>query len=534
MKLLLFFATIVVLANSLHVKESAVHSSFDFDPHLARSKVNGPSSRIVFPSPPAGEANKEFWINRAQQELKERLQKPLNLNQAKNVILFMGDGMSLTTVAASRIRKGQLKGNTGDEELLSFEKFPYTGLSKTYCSNAQVADSACSATAYLCGVKANIVTIGVSAKVNYNNCTESMDKANHVSSIAAWAQKAGKATGFITTTSLTHASPAGSYAHVASRFWESDADITTWAGLNDTSGCMDIAQQLITQEPGKNFNVIMGGGMGKFLPNSVQDSHGKNGERADGKNLLSTWQYMHKKGAVVTDRAGLLAANLTKVDNILGIFQSGIMDYHALANNTKQPTLEEMTEVAIKFLSKNNKGYFIFIEGGLIDYGNHGNAPGIAIDETLELEKAVQKARDMTNPDETLIVVTSDHGHPLSMSGYSGRGNDIMGLSDLMPDNNGQRYTTLNYATGTEQYLDEQGKRIDLTGILGGHNIMGQYPSYIEVDYGVHGGDDVGVFASGPYEHLFRSSLEQHTLPHLMAYAACIGDGPTMCDKKTP
>ncbi|TMW39322.1 hypothetical protein DOY81_015599, partial [Sarcophaga bullata] len=103
------------------------------------------------------------------------------------------------------------------------DKFPYVGLSKTYCANGQVPDSACTATAYLCGVKANVVTIGVSAAVEFNNCSMSMDPANHVSSIAAWAKKAGKSTGFVTTTTLTHASPAGMYAHTANRFWECDA-----------------------------------------------------------------------------------------------------------------------------------------------------------------------------------------------------------------------------------------------------------------------------------------------------------------------
>lgn len=79
---------------------------------------------------PPHEANAEFWINLAREELSQRVQKKLNLKKAKNIIFFLGDGMSLTTVAASRIRKGQLKGNTGEEDALSFEKFPYTGLSK--------------------------------------------------------------------------------------------------------------------------------------------------------------------------------------------------------------------------------------------------------------------------------------------------------------------------------------------------------------------------------------------------------------------
>ncbi|XP_023296744.2 membrane-bound alkaline phosphatase-like [Lucilia cuprina] len=478
------------------------------------------------------EANAEFWLKLAREELTQRVQqKPMNLNKAKNIIFFLGDGMSLTTVAAARIRKGQLKGNTGEEDALSFEKFPYSGLSKTYCANAQVPDSACTATAYLCGIKNNIVTIGVNAKVNYNNCSESEDPNNHVSSIAAWAQKAGKSTGIITTTTLSHASPAGAYAHTANRFWECDADILKWSDHNDPAQCTDIAQQLIIQEPGRNFDLMMGGGMGKFLPKHLKDLHGNMGQRLDGRNLLATWQGMHPNGVVVHDRNSLLSLNVSKVSHIMGLFQSGYMDYHAVSDKKKQPTLAEMTEVAIKFLSKNDKGYFVFIEGGQIDTANHANLAGISLDETLEMEKAVQKARDMTNPEETLIVVTSDHAHPLSIAGYPGRGTNILGTNQHDTDINGKKYTTLNYAAGTKQYLDDHGERLDIEGVFG-KDIFTQYPSYIHTDQGVHAGDDVGIFASGPHEHLFRGVMEQHSIPHLMAYAACIGNGPTMCDNK--
>ncbi|XP_073811725.1 alkaline phosphatase-like [Musca autumnalis] len=480
---------------------------------------------------PPGEQNKEYWLNLAREQLRQRIQTKLNTNQAKNVIFFLGDGMSLTTATSARILKGQLQGKPGEEEQLSFEKFPYFGLSKTYCANAQVPDSACTSTAYMCGVKANIVTLGVSARVNYNNCTESMDPKNHVSSIAKWAQKAGKSTGFITTTTLTHASPSGSYAHVANRFWECDTDITRWTGLSDTSKCKDIAQQLVTQEPGKNFNILMGGGMGKFLPKNIKDSHGKMGERSDGKNLISKWKALHPKGVVVTDRQSLLKVDTNKVDHIMGLFQSGVMDFNFLADHNKQPSLLEMTEVAIKLLSKNKKGYFIFIESGLIDYGNHATNPGISTDETFEMDKAIQKAREMTSANDTLIVVTADHAHPLSIAGFPKRGNDILGLDYSYPDANGQVFATLNYAAGPEQYLDEEGKRLNLSEYFD-NNRWAVHPSYIKSVTGVHGGDDVGVYASGPYDHLFRGVFEQHVIPHIMAYILCIGNGRTACEDK--
>ncbi|XP_065370144.1 membrane-bound alkaline phosphatase-like [Calliphora vicina] len=476
---------------------------------------------------PEEEKDPEFWRNLARQELQQNLKKQrLNMNKAKNVIFFLGDGMSLSTVAAARMLKGQQKGNTGEEEVLSFEKFPYTGLSKTYCTDSQVADSACTATAYLCGVKANIVTIGVSANVLFNNCSASMDPKNHVSSIAQWAQKAGKSTGFITTTTLTHASPSGTFAHVANRMYESDTDVRSFG--RDPEECMDIATQLVTQEPGRNFDILMGGGMSKFLPNTIRDCHGNLGIREDGKNLLSTWQGMHPEGIIATNREELLSLNTSKVSNIMGIFQSKYMDYRLLSDPVKQPTLAEMTEVALKLMQRNDEGYFIFIEGGLIDVAHHATKAAISLDETLEFDKAIELARKMTDPEDTLIVVSSDHAHPLTISGYPGRGTDILGLNQHDSDSNGLKYLTLNYPIGPKQYLDDKGNRLDLEKINRDSNF--EYPGYINTDDGRHSGDDVGIFASGPFDHLFTGVIEQSTIPHLMAYAACIGDGPTMCD----
>lgn len=139
-------------------------------------------------------------------------------------------------------------------------------------------------------------------------------------------------------------------------------------------------------------------------------------------------------------------------------------------------------------------------------------------------------ARNITDIEDTLIVVTSDHGHTLSIAGYPGRGTPILGLNHHDTDDNGVKYSVLNYAAGPKNYQDEEGKRIDLTGQIGGDDFV--FPSYVQKDQGVHSGDDVGIFASGPQSHLFSGVMQQHTIPHLMAYAACIGDGPKICDAK--
>ncbi|XP_017865445.1 PREDICTED: alkaline phosphatase [Drosophila arizonae] len=513
----------------VHTQEQLVGQSRPL-PAARGGNIMDPNALAKNKYTPPEEKDAQFWYDIANEEIAKRLALPqADKRKAKNLIMFLGDGMSLTTIAAARILKGQLKGNTGEEDALSFEKFPYTGLSRTYCSNAQVPDSACTATAYLCGVKTNIVALGITANVNFNNCSGSEDPANQVSSIAAWAQAAGKGSGIVTTTTLTHASPSGAYAHSTNRFFESDTDIVAYGeDQNFPESCTDIAQQLITKEPGKNFDVMLGGGMGKFLPKSITDKFGNQGERSDGVNLLSRWQSLHPDGALAYNRKQLLSVNPKNTPRLIGLFNSGVMDFHKLADPEKQPTLEEMTKKAIEVVSQNPNGYFLFIEGGLIDYGNHFNVPQMGLDEVHELSKAVETALGMTNPNETLIVVTSDHAHPLSISGYPGRGTNILGLNQHDTDVNGVRYATLNYAVGTNPYLDENGKRVPLEDKIDDPSFV--FPSYITGNIGVHSGDDVGVFATGPQSHLFSGVMQQHTIPHLMAYAGCIGNGPTVCD----
>ncbi|XP_016985027.2 membrane-bound alkaline phosphatase-like [Drosophila rhopaloa] len=517
---------LLVLAGTALSGVQEVHNVLELTGHTV-NKLKFSTDVATDKYTPPEEMDPQFWYNIADEEIAKRLALPQpNAQKAKNIILFLGDGMPLATVAAARILKGQREGKTGEESSLSFERFPYTGLSRTYCTNAQVPDSACTATAYLCGVKTNIVNIGVSAAVEYNNCTASQDPANRLTSIAEWAQNSGKSTGIVTTTTLTHASPSGAYAKTANRMWESDTDVTSYG--EDASTCIDMATQLVTQTPGKNFEVMFGGGMGKFLPKSIEDSHGKPGERSDGVNLLSRWQGLHDGGVLVTNREQLLSVNVSAVSSIIGLFQSSLMDFHHDADATYQPTLSELTEVAIKKLSQNENGYFVFIEGGLIDYGNHYTKAGYALDEALEFEKAIQLARDITDIEDTLIVVTADHGHAVSIAGYPGRGTPILGINQHDTDINGVKYSVLNYAAGPNQYLDENGQRVPLDDIIGSDDAI--TPSYIPKDQGVHSGEDVGIFASGPQSHLFTGVMQQSTIPHLMAYAACVGNGKQVCD----
>lgn len=296
-----------------------------------------------------------------------------------------------------------------------------------------MADSACSATAYLTGVKANYGTIGVTAAVDYNDCSASNERKNHVSSIASWAQQRGKGTGIVTTTRVTHASPAGLYAHVGNREWECDADVVEY---NQTaSECLDIASQLIYNQPGSEFKVIFGGGRSKFLPTDVKDDEGSYGERLDGSNLINSWKKSKReKGKYIYDKKGLLNLDINATEYVLGLFEPSHLQYNLDTNHDTDPTLSELTVTAINLLKKEKRGYFLFVEGGRIDHGHHETRARIALDETIEFAESVRLAKEITSREDTLIIVTSDHAHTMSISGYSDRGADILGLNSKKSD----------------------------------------------------------------------------------------------------
>uniref|UniRef100_A0A8W7PMG3 Alkaline phosphatase n=1 Tax=Anopheles coluzzii TaxID=1518534 RepID=A0A8W7PMG3_ANOCL len=497
------------------------------DQRAKRSSASMPKLRFEPPSP--NEQHAQYWNNVAQDILDRQLYKNrLNRKVAKNVIMFLGDGLSIPTLAATRVY-------LGDESTeLSFERFPYVGLSKTYCANVQVADSACTATAYLAGVKANYGTIGLTAAAALGDCQAQNDTSNHVHSIAKWAQDAGLSTGFVTTTEVTNASPAGMYAHTANRNWEYNGAIEK-DGF-DPAVCQDIASQLIHGEVGKHMRVIMGGGRREFLPTHETDIDGIRGRRTDGEDLIKHWQHHHShhRSAYVQNRVQLLETNTAhgETDYLLGLFSSKHLPYHLDADEQQIPTLSEMVSTAMDILERNDNGYFLFVEGGRIDHGHHYTQPIRAFDETVEFAKAIEMARSRTSQDNTLIVVTADHSHTMTMSGYSSRKNDILGV------NNGQRaddelpYATISYANGPGYDRNVQREaRLDLNRVDMRDKSFA-FPSTVPLGLETHGGDDVAVFASGPWAHLFSGTYEQHFIPHAMAYAGCIGPGRTACTEQ--
>ncbi|XP_067647682.1 membrane-bound alkaline phosphatase-like [Eurosta solidaginis] len=471
------------------------------------------------------EKTTEYWLNTAQNILADKLQQTseLNTNRAKNIILFLGDGMSMHTITASRAFLGD------SSEKLSFEQFPYTGLSKTYAVDKRVPDSASTATAYLCGVKANFGTIGVNAEVPKYDCYKANDTSTHTESIAKWAQDAGKWAGLVTTARVTHASPAGVYAHTSQRHWENDAEIVE-DGCS-TANNMDIARQLVEWPVGSRLRVIMGGGRRNFIDENEYDEEYKTGKRTDGRNLIEEWLAdKYEQGvqaSYVWNKRDLERVNLSEMEYLLGLFSSSHCPYHGdLERNDLVeivPSLSEMTESAIKLLSNNEKGYFLFVEGAKIDMAHHDARAHRSLEDTAEFARAVQLARKLTSEEDTLIVVTSDHAHTMTIGGYASRGSDIFGLAPI-DANDDLPYTVLSYANGpgySKTFSQTTGRR-DLSD-ANWDDPKFRFMATVPLASGTHGGEDVAVFASGPYEHYFTGNYEQTNIPALMAHAANIG-----------
>ncbi|KAJ8715335.1 hypothetical protein PYW08_005316 [Mythimna loreyi] len=490
------------------------------------------------PASPAGraaainhaETESAFWINEAQEAIAKRLKRTESVKKARNVVMFLGDGMSVPTLAAARTLLGQRRHATGEEARMHFETFPTVGMVKTYCADAQIADSACTATAYLCGVKSAYGAIGVNAGVKRRDCEASRDGARHVQSIAEWALADGRDAGIVTTTRITHASPAGVYAKVADRNWEYNQPLED-LGF-DTERCPDIALQLIHKHPGNKLKVILGGGRRNLLPDDVLDEEDMPGFRTDKRNLINEWKQDKIDRGVshgyIWNRDQLLEANSTLPEYLLGLFENNHLQYNMQRNNKTEPTLTELTEVAIRSLSRNEKGFFLFVEGGRIDHAHHDNLVELALDETLEMDAAVARAAEMLSEDDSLIVVTADHSHVMAFNGYSERGHDILGPSTDV-DEHGKPYMTLSYTNGPGFRSHVNGNRPDVT--TEDNFLKLDWESHVDVplDSETHGGDDVAVFARGPHHSMFTGLYEQSQLPHLMAYAAGIGPGLSCC-----
>lgn len=469
------------------------------------------------------------WFKAGETTVEEIIARAQNTGRAKNVILMIADGNGIGTNYATRLYVGQQLGKLGEEHVLPYETNGfYNGIVKTYNINAQTPDSAPTAGSMNTGVKQRFNMINVGGTGIHNECDTVA--GNELTTFAEIVAAEGKSVGIVTTARLTHATPAAVFAKTANRNWEDSVP----------EGCTaqkDIASQLVDGLKSGLIDIALGGGSRYFVPKGAVTPNGGKGHRPDGKDLLADVEAAGIQYA--SNRAEFDALDLSRP--IFGMWTDSHTSYEA-DRPAEEPSLVDMTKKAIDFLSQNEDGYYLEIEAGRVDHANHaGNFARTAADGMMWTE-AVAMADEMTDDKDTLIIVTADHEHAIAFNGYCGRGTPIQGLcynvskteiahaDDLALADDGKPYSVISYANGSGSILkkgegenDYSGSRPEVT-----------QEEAMDLDYlqqalvpmasETHSGEDVAVYAKGPWAHLVDGTLEQNVIFHIMNYAVRNGE----------
>jgi len=394
----------------------------------------------------------------------------VGLFAVKNVIFLIGDGMGLAHVTLTSYFVGKP---------LEMMKMSYSGLAYTYSANSFVTDSAAAGTALATGYK------------TFNGMLGMTPDGKPVMTLFEAAKKVGKATGVITTTRVTHATPAAFYAHVKDRDEEKE-----------------IARQLVV---GTTIDVAFGGGMKHFSEELLEKA------KANGFT-------------VVTTREELLNLDPSAVKRVLGIFARSHLSYYV--DGEDRPSLAEMTGKAIEILSKNEEGFFLMVEGGRIDHAAHGNDVVAMIYDTIEFDEAVKVALEFAKKDgDTLVVVTADHetgGLGLSNGEYAIDVEKLRSypkisieklMKEITPDNFKEvikKYYGIDLSDEEVEALKkafEEGEYVPsntIGEIISAHALIGWTTH-------THTGIMVPVFAEGPGAEKFTGIMENVEIPKMIA-----------------
>ncbi len=444
----------------------------------------------------------------------------------QNVIFFLGDGMGMTTMTAARIYA------VGEDGELTMDTLPETAFVKTFSNDAQVTDSAPSMSAYMTGVKMNNEVLSMSPAtqaiaplldVNGNALVNNCGAANGtpVTTLVELAKAKGLSTGVVTTTRVTHATPAATYSHICHRDLENDiaaAAVPGGAGYNSALGTAGL-------------DVLLGGGKQFFVP--FKDG----GKRTDGRDLIV--EMKAKNYAYASNVTELNAIDASKTDRLFGLFTSSHMSYDLDRDPSKEPSLAEMTTKAMEVLSKNGKGYFLMVEGGRIDHALHETTAKKALQDTLAFDNAIKaalaKAR-VSDPTlaNTLVVVTADHDHTLVLNGYAKRtGKTAAGNPGVLgvvknyvsgateKDLDGAPYSIIGFGNGENR---TQGSRASMAGMddsVTGASLFHQ-EAVVRVTAGneTHGGADVFLGAIGKGADTFNGTIDNTKVFSLVKTAA--------------
>ncbi|MGN8114942.1 alkaline phosphatase [Labrys sp. 22185] len=391
--------------------------------------------------------------------------------KAKNIIFLLGDGLTVANRTGARIMsKGMTEGKANGR--LAMDDLDHMAFIGTSSTDAIATDSANTMSAYMTGHKTAVNALGVYA----DRTPASLDDPR-VETIAEALRRTGKKSiGVVSTAEIEDATPAAVVSHTRKR-----ADKAEIVGM-----FYDVKPE-----------IILGGGSAYFLPKSTTGS-----KRKDDKDYI---QLFKDAGyTLATDKDSLAAASGTNTGKILGLFHTGNMDVALDRNLLKkgtvgkfpnQPGLVDMTQSALDQLSKNPEGFFLMVEAASVDKMSHAQDGERSLYETIEFDKAVGVAREFakTHPD-TLIVVTGDHTHSMSVIGT---------IDDSKPGTDMREKVGIYAEAGFTNYEDKDGDgypdKIDPSKRLA--VVYGNYPDHYET---------FSPKLDGPYEPAIQNEKKEY------------------------
>ncbi|MFD1134577.1 alkaline phosphatase [Paenibacillus urinalis] len=390
-----------------------------------------------------------------------------NNRKVDNVIFMVPDGFSASYATNYRWYKGE---ETALDSIL-------VGMHRTYSANSEITDSAAAGTAFATGVKTN------------NGMISTSPDGKELKTILEAMEEKGKSSGLVATSTITHATPAVFASHVASRSDESA-----------------IAPQLIDND----VDVIMGGGK-KYFPDSLINEAKKDG-----------YQYISSKGDL---------KRAERSDKLIGLFADSGMAPELDRETTNEPSLQEMTETALKVLNKDKDGFFLMVEGSQIDWAGHDHDAAWAMKDSEAFEKALESVLEFAKKDKnTLVVVAGDHDTGGMSVGGNGPGDvdlevirNVTATGDYMVTQLNstrsnvkevvKKYTTLELTDEEAQLIkSSEQPAITINEVVSARANIG----WTSLN---HTGVDVPLYAYGPGADLFIGLHENTDLPVLMAEA---------------
>jgi alkaline phosphatase len=447
--------------------------------------------------------------------------------RAKNVVLFIGDGMGISTIGATRVLSVGVDGN------LVMDQFPHSALSRTADADHITPDSASTMTSMMTGVNANSGVLGFASETEFGDFNADGDGAP-LSTALEQAKQRGLRVGVVSTARVTHATPAACYAHINNR--------------DDESA---IALQALPKDPTFNpalangLDLILGGGRQFFVPTEIVDEEGGAGSRIDGRDLRA--EFRAAGYSYVWNSSGFESLDARALP-VLGLFERGHMEYEVdrPSDLGGEPALKDLALKAVQLLdeSADGDGYFLMVEGGRIDHAHHAGNAFRALHDTEALDQAIGAVLGAVDLRETLVLVTADHSHVFTMAGYPLRPVEELDYSLVSApdeylssphnhifdvvydvDNTGNvvkstdaaglPYTVLGYQNGPGH---RGAVRVDpaldpfpgLSGLPGAGPNGSEYLQEAAVPLGseTHAGEDVALFAAGPGSRLVRGTVK--------------------------